>query len=69
MAARWDGEDTHTGPALSALPVGSLPAPSGKKIRFTSTTVFRIVDGKGLEEIGEEGTLTALLQLGIVPTK
>jgi hypothetical protein len=31
------------------------------------TTVFRIVDGKGAEEIGEEGALTALQQLGLVP--
>jgi hypothetical protein len=36
---------------------------------ITGTTVFRIVDGKVLEEIGEEGALTALQQLGLVPTK
>jgi hypothetical protein len=42
VAARWDGGDTHTGPAFRALPVGSLPAASGRKMRFTGTTVFRI---------------------------
>ena len=69
VAARWDGGGTHTGPAFSALPVGSLPAATGKKIRFTGTTVFQIVDGKVQQEIGEEGALTALQQLGLVPSK
>ena len=69
VAARWDGGGTHTGPAFGALPVGSLPAATGKAIRFTGTTVFRIVDGKVKEEIGEEGALTALQQLGLVPSK
>jgi hypothetical protein len=36
-------------------------------MRFTGTTVFKIVDGKIVEEIGEEGALTALQQLGLVP--
>lgn len=69
VAARWDGGGTHTGPAFGALPLGSLPAATGKTIRFTGTTVFRIVDGKVKEEIGEEGALTALQQLGLVPSK
>jgi predicted ester cyclase len=69
VVGRWDGGGTHTGPAFSDLPVGSLPAASGKKIRFTGTTVFRIKDGKITEEIGEESALTALQQLGLVPAK
>ncbi len=66
VAGRWDGGGTHTGPAFSDLPVGSLPAASGKKIRFTGMTVFRLEDGKIAEEIGEEGALTVLSQLGVV---
>jgi steroid delta-isomerase-like uncharacterized protein len=69
VAARWDGGGTHTGPQFGALPLGSLPAASGKTMRFTGTTVFRIVDGKVEEEIGEEGALTALQDLGILPTR
>src|ERR1700728_666045 len=65
VAARWDGGGTHTGPSFSALPVGSLPATT----RSTATTVFHIVDGKVKEEIGEEGALTALQQLALVPSK
>jgi predicted ester cyclase len=69
VVGRWDGGGTHTGPAFSALPVGSLPAASGRKMRFTGITIFRIVNGKILEEIGEEGALTALQQLQLLPTK
>jgi predicted ester cyclase len=67
VVGRWDGGGTHTGPALTSLPVGRIGAGSGKKIRFTGTTVFRITNGKIAEEVGEEGALTALQQLGVIP--
>lgn len=44
------------------------PANSGKTIRFTGMTIFRIVGGKILEEIGEEDALKAGLQLDVVRT-
>lgn len=66
VVGRWDGGGTHTGPAFADLPVGALPAASGKKIRFTGTSVFRIENGKIAEEIGEEGALLALQQLDLV---
>jgi SnoaL-like polyketide cyclase len=49
---RWDGGGTHTGHAFSDLSFGSLPAASGRKMRFTGTTVFRIENRKIAEEIG-----------------
>jgi predicted ester cyclase len=67
VVGRWDGGGTHTGPAFGDLPVGSLPARSGRKMKFTGTTMFRLTDGKIVEEIGEEGALTALQQLGLLP--
>ena len=66
VAGRWDGGGTHTGPAFHDLPIGRLPANSGRKMRFTGTTVFRIVDGKIGEEIGEEGAFNALTQLELI---
>ncbi|MBR0898869.1 ester cyclase [Bradyrhizobium tropiciagri] len=66
VVGRWDGGGTHTGPAFKDLPVGALPAASGRKMRFTGTTVFRIVDGKIAEEIGEEGAFNALTQLELI---
>jgi len=67
VVGRWDGGGTHTGPAFSDLPIGALPEASGRTMRFTGTTVFRIENGKIAEEIGEEGALTALQQLGLLP--
>lgn len=59
VVGRWDGGGTNTGPAFKALPVGSLPAKSGRKMKFTGTTVLKLRDRKIGEEIGEEGALTA----------
>lgn len=67
VAGRWECSGTHTGPAFSDLP--GLPEASGKKMHFTGTTVFRIKNSKIVEEIGEEGVLTALQQLGLVKTE
>jgi predicted ester cyclase len=66
VIARWVGGGTHTGTAFNDWPVGALPANTGRKIRFTGTTVFRFVNGKVTEEIGLDDGLTALLQLDLV---
>ena len=39
VVGRWEGGGTHTGPAFSDFLVGALPAASGRKMRFTGTTV------------------------------
>jgi hypothetical protein len=67
VVGRWEGGGTHTGPACSDLPGGSLPPATGKKIPFAGTTVYRVVNGKSAEELGQEHALTALQQLGLVP--
>ncbi|WP_431921179.1 ester cyclase [Nonomuraea jabiensis] len=69
VVGRWEGGGTHTGPAFADLPVGSLPAATGRKIHFSGTTVYRIKDGKVAEEVGQEGALTALQQLELVPAR
>ena len=66
VVGRWEGGGTHTGPAFSDFPIGSLPAASGRKMRFTGTTVLRLQDGKIAEEIGLDDGATALQQLGIL---
>lgn len=66
VIARWVGGGTHTGAAFSDWPVGALPAATGRKMHFTGTTVFRVVNGKVAEEIGLDDGLTALLQLELV---
>src|SRR5665213_4265245 len=59
VVGRWKGGGTHTGPAFSDFLVGSLPAPTGRKMYFTGTTVLRIADGKIAEEIGLDDGVTA----------
>ena len=66
VVGRWIGGGTHTGPAFSDFLMGSLPASTGKKMRFTGTTVLRIVNGKITEEIGLDDGGRALQQLGLI---
>ncbi len=58
VVGRWEGGGTHTGPAFDDFLVGSLPARSGRKMRFTGTTVLRVTGGRIAEEIGlDDGAL------------
>jgi len=66
VVGRWEGGGTHTGPAFGDFLVGSLPPASGRKMRFTGTTVLRIEKGKIAEEIGLDDGVTALQQLGLL---
>ena len=66
VVGRWEGGGTHTGPAFDDFLVGSLPARSGRKMRFTGTTVLRVSGGRIAEEIGLDDGATALQQLGIL---
>jgi hypothetical protein len=43
-----------------------LPANTGRKMRFTGTTVLKLKDGKITEEIGLDDGVTALQQLGLI---
>ncbi len=66
VVGRWQGGGTHTGPAFSDFLIGSLPAATGRQMRFTGTTVLRIKDGKIAEEVGLDDGVTALQQLGLI---
>jgi len=66
VVGRWQGGGTHTGPAFGDFLAGALPAATGKKMRFTGTTVLKLKDGKIVEEIGLDDGGTALTQLGLI---
>ena len=66
VVGQWEGGGTHTGPAFDDLPVGSLPAASGKKMHFTGITVLRVKDGLIVEELGLDDGVTVLKQLGLI---
>jgi predicted ester cyclase len=67
VVGQWKGGGTHTGPAFADLPVGALPAGSGKQMQFTGTTVIKVVDGMIAEELGLDDGVTVLKQLGLIP--
>src|SRR5271165_3079750 len=45
VVAQWEGGGTHTGAAFTDLLAGSLPARSGKTMRFAGMTVLKLKDG------------------------
>jgi len=66
VVGRWEGGGTHTGPAFGDFLTGALPAATGRKMRFTGTTVLRVQNGKIVEEVGLDDGVTALQQLGLL---
>jgi predicted ester cyclase len=66
VVGRWAGGGTHTGPAFGDFLAGSLPASTGRKMRFTGVTVLQIKDGKIVEEVGLDDGVAALDQLGLI---
>jgi predicted ester cyclase len=68
VVGQWIGGGTQTGEAFDDMPVGSLPAGTGKAMRFTGTTILKVVDGLITEEIGLDDGVTVLQQLGLIAT-
>ncbi len=48
------------------MPIGSLPAGTGKTMRFTGITILKVEDGLITEEIGLDDGVTVLQQLGLM---
>jgi predicted ester cyclase len=46
--------------------MGSLPANTGRKMRFTGTTVLKLKDSQIVQEIGLDDGVSALTQLGLI---
>ena len=66
VVGQWVGGGTQTGDAFDDMPIGSLPADSGKTMRFTGTTVLKVENGLITEEIGLDDGVTVLQQLGLI---
>jgi SnoaL-like polyketide cyclase len=49
------------------MPLGSLPASTGKVMRFTGITVLKVENGFITEEIGLDDGVAALRQPGFIP--
>ncbi len=66
VVGQWEGGGTQTGDAFDDMPIGSLPAGTGKTTGFTGTTVLKVENGLITEEVGLDDGLTALRQLGLI---
>lgn len=65
MVGQWEGGGPHSSDAFDDMPAGSLPAGTGKKMRFRDITILKIQDGLITEGAGLDDGLTALRQLGL----
>ena len=54
VVGQWEGGGTQTGEAFDDMPVGSLPAGTGKTMRFTGITVLRDENGLITEGIASK---------------
>lgn len=68
VAGPWYGGGTHTGAALTACDCvkGTVPAKSGKEIKYSGITIYKVVDGKIKSEMGHEEALDVALILGLL---
>jgi predicted ester cyclase len=66
VVGQWEGGGTHTGESFDDMPVGALPANTGKTMRFTGTTVLKVENGLITEEVGLDDGVTVLRQLGLI---
>jgi steroid delta-isomerase-like uncharacterized protein len=60
VAQRWTATGTHQG-ELIGIP------PTGKQVTNTGISIFRITDGKIVEEWVNWSTLSFMQQLGVIP--
>src|SRR3954465_8446643 len=66
VVGQWKGGGTQPGDAFDDIPLGSLPAGTGRRMQFTGMTVLKVEDGLITEEIGLDDGVTALKQLGLI---
>jgi len=66
VVGQWEGGGTQTGDAFDDMPIGSLPAGTGKTMRFTGTTVLKVENGLITQEVGLDDGVTVLRQLGLI---
>jgi steroid delta-isomerase-like uncharacterized protein len=61
VVARWRSTGTHQGDFQGM-------APTGKRIETTGITIFRVADGRIVEEWSESDMLGMLQQIGAIPS-
>ncbi len=62
VVERWTQTQTHTGIAMFGA-----PANSGKKVRITGISIYRLKDGKIVEHWADMDFFGVMVQLGVIP--
>ncbi len=65
VVGHWTGSGTHTGGPLHTVK-GDIPA-SGKGFVIDGVSWLKIIDGKIVESLANEDTLSLLKQIGVIP--
>jgi predicted ester cyclase len=66
VVGQWIGGGTQSGAAFDDMPIGELPAGTGKTMRFTGITVLKVENGLITEELGLDDGVSVLTQLGLI---
>lgn len=67
VVGQWIGGGTHTGGPMTDLPLAGLPAENtGKRMRFTGTTILKLENGLITEEVDLDDGVSVLRQLGLI---
>ncbi|MFC4944741.1 ester cyclase [Pseudonocardia sp. GCM10023141] len=66
VVGQWEGGGTQTGDAFDDMPVGSLPAATGREMHFTGITILKVENGLITEERGLDDGVTVLQQLALI---
>jgi predicted ester cyclase len=66
VVGQWEGGGTQTGDAFDDMPIGFLPAGTGKTMRFTGISILKVENGLITEEVGLDDGVTVLQQLGLI---
>jgi predicted ester cyclase len=66
VVGQWIGGGTQTGEPFDDMPIGALPAQTGKTMRFTGTSILKVENGLITEEIGLDDGVKVLTQLGLI---
>jgi predicted ester cyclase len=66
VVGQWIGGGTQTGEAFDDMPLGTLPANTGKTMRFTGISILKVQNGLITEELGLDDGVSVLRQLGLI---
>ena len=66
VVGQWIGGGTHTGEPFDDMPIGALPASSGRTMRFTGISILKVENGLITEELGLDDGVTVLQQLELI---